>query len=84
MRRLSDHPAARYAIDAMSAAVVGLIAFAAAILARQALQPPSPWTCAALMLGSLLLLTLVRKANSNWIILAAALAGWLLLSPMRK
>jgi chromate transporter len=72
----ASNPGAR-ALDAMSAAVTGLIAYSALLLSQQALQPPSTRPCAAILLATLALLISLPKFNSTWIILIAAAAGWL-------
>jgi chromate transporter len=69
------------ALDAMSAAVVGLIAYAAILLAIHAVQPPSALICGGILIVSLSILILIPKLNSTWIIFLAALAGWFLLPP---
>ncbi len=64
----------------MSAAVMGLIAYAAVVMAAQALEPPTSWICGGILLGALGILIIVPRINSTWIIFLAAVAGWLLLS----
>lgn len=74
LRRLS---AARGALDAMNAAVVGLMAIAALRLSTSALYAASPgkvhWLGVFILLGTLL--GLAARLNAAWLILGAGLLG---------
>jgi chromate transporter len=78
LERVRNNPSARGALDAMNAAVVGLIAATCLFLTDPVLHPPRIWLCAVLIVLSLAL-QLLSKINTTWIILGAAvLGGWLL------
>jgi chromate transporter len=79
LERLRSNPKARGALDAMNAAVAGLIAATCIWLAQQALAPPSTVISAMLMAASLLVLTATR-INSTWIVLASGAIGCFLMS----
>jgi chromate transporter len=80
-QKMRNSVSGRSALDAMSAAVVGLIAYAAAVLGLHAMQPPSAWICGAILAIAMLILVAIPRLNSTWIIFLAGAAGWLLLAP---
>jgi chromate transporter len=79
IEKLRHHLPARGALNSMNAAVVGLIAATCLFLAGQTLQPPAAGISVLILMVSLGGLWLLRL-NTTWIILAAGVAGWFLLS----
>jgi chromate transporter len=77
LERLRRNPQARAALDAMNAAVAGLIAATCVIMAQQALQPPHAWAIAAMMIACLVVT--MSNINPTWVIAAAGLFGWIYL-----
>ncbi len=73
LERLRSRPSARGALDAMNAAVVGLIAVTCVFIAEPILHPPRWWLCAGLILAPLLADSL--KIHVAWLILVAAVVG---------
>ena len=79
LQRLRTNPTARGALDAMNAAVVGLMIVVAARLALVAVfkEPlrAIDWLN-VLILACTMAALLVWKLNATWVVLVAALAGW--------
>jgi len=76
IEKLRNHPQARGALDAMNAAVVGLIAATCLWLGYQALLAPgSRWISGILILASLGVL-LCTRINATLVVLAAAAVGF--------
>jgi chromate transporter len=74
--RLQRSPLVRGALDAMNAAVVALILVVTVRLGAAALHGLMTWAIALVTLGALL----IGKINATWLLLGAALAGWVIQS----
>jgi chromate transporter len=79
LQRLRTMPTARAALDAMNAAVIGLVASAALHLGTAAFYDPADrrveWANVVIAVAALA--ALWRKVNATWVILAAGMVGWL-------
>lgn len=71
--RRAEHPRVRGMIRAITLAGAGLLLAAAVPLAREAIHGPLPFVIAS----ASLLLSLLTKIDSIWVVLGAALAGLL-------
>ena len=67
--RIRRSPRARAVLDAMNAAVVGLIAATCFFLAQQALHSPELWLRAAMILACLAVMSR-WNLNATWLIAA--------------
>ncbi len=76
--RIRRSPRARAVLDAMNAAVVGLIAATCFFLAQQALHSPELWLRAAMILACLAVMSR-WNLNATWLIAASGGIGWLFL-----
>ncbi|MGD0541086.1 MAG: chromate efflux transporter [Tepidisphaeraceae bacterium] len=76
--RIRHSPRARAVLDAMNAAVVGLIASTCFFLGQQAMHPPELWLRVGLILACLGVM-LRWNLNATWLIAASGGIGWLFL-----
>jgi chromate transporter len=76
--RIRHSPRARAALDAMNAAVVGLIGTTCFFLAQQALHSPEVWLRVGLIVACLGVM-LRWNVNATWLIAACGGIGWLFL-----